>query len=84
MPLSGWDTADRISVLACPNSTVRRMRSVKTISPNWAVSGKEANIPVSKLAAAAGYQPGYNVLGVNILDSQKSAAVLEAFDLTDR
>ncbi len=44
---------------------------------------RDHNIPVSKLAAAVGYQPGYNVLGVNILDSQKSAAVLEAFDLTD-
>ncbi len=41
------------------------------------------NIPIRKLAAVVGYQPGYNVLGVNILDSHKSASVLEAFELAD-
>jgi hypothetical protein len=29
------------------------------------------------------FSPDFVVLGVNILDDDKSAAVLEAFDLTD-
>ena len=44
---------------------------------------RDQNIPVRDLAAVVGYQPGYRVLGVNILDSRKSAAVLGALDLAD-
>jgi hypothetical protein len=44
---------------------------------------RDQNIPVRELGTVVGYQPGYNVLGVNILDSRKSAAALNAFDLSD-
>ena len=36
-----------------------------------------------RLAAVLGYAPDLVVLGVNILDDDKSAAVLDAFDLAD-
>lgn len=46
-------------------------------------SVRDQNIPVRRLAEVAGFVPRFTVLGVNILSSEKSAAILEAFDLAD-
>jgi len=44
---------------------------------------REQGISYSRLAAAIQYSPTFVPLGVNILDHEKSAALLDAFDLTD-
>lgn len=41
------------------------------------------HISYSNLARVVGFSPDFVVLGVNILDEQKSKAVLAAFDLAD-
>jgi len=44
---------------------------------------RDQKISYGQLAAVLGYAPDFVVLGVNILDDDQSAAVLDAFDLTD-
>jgi hypothetical protein len=44
---------------------------------------RDQNITYTQLGTVLHYSPDYVVLGVNILDEDKSRAVLEAFDLTD-
>ncbi len=44
---------------------------------------RDQNISYVQLATVLQYSPDFVVLGVNILDESKSAAVLEAFDLVD-
>ncbi len=44
---------------------------------------RDQNISYAQLATVLQYSPDFVVLGVNILDEDKSAAVLEAFDLAD-
>ncbi len=44
---------------------------------------RDQNITYAQLATVLQYSPDFVVLGVNILDEVKSAAVLEAFDLAD-
>jgi hypothetical protein len=44
---------------------------------------RDQNISYGQLAAVLGYAPDFVVLGMNILDDDKSAAMLDAFDLAD-
>jgi len=44
---------------------------------------RDQNITYAQLATVLRYSPDFVVLGVNILDEDKSAAILDAFDLTD-
>jgi hypothetical protein len=44
---------------------------------------RDQNITYPQLATVLQYSPDFVVLGVHILDEDKSAAVLEAFDLVD-
>ncbi len=44
---------------------------------------RDQNITYSQLATVLQYSPDFVVLGVNILDEEKSISVLEAFDLVD-
>lgn len=44
---------------------------------------RDQNITYAQLAAVLQYSPDFVVLGVNILDEDKSAAILGAFDLAD-
>ena len=44
---------------------------------------RDQNITYAQLATVLRYSPDFVVLGVKILDEDKSAAILDAFDLTD-